>query len=386
MRGNIIRLLPLWARSSIISLSLVGLAHAAGLNDTGIANCYSSPVVEYRNGEFQVTQEARIVSSDEAKDEGTYPRQDCRNGRDAAAAMTGALKKTGGGGKGFDFTKISNSGDPVGETAVLGNGPNEWACTRDNVTGLLWEVKPLSGGRRLTDTFTWYSSDAATNGGQVGSVGASVTCSTGGQCNTEAYVNYVKAQRLCGYTDWRLPTRKELVSIVDFGQFYPSSDPTYFELTMPIPVCSLSAVPIPNSLDYRLTANCSPEAFSYIWTDAKCLDARYNSGSEKSNTCVVTPQQTTVDNPTGTSTTYYVLGVNAAGSTGAEASTTLRLPDNGGPYKVAWADHPIPPNPFFWSATAGGGGYASITWGVNFNRGRAELFSKYDAGFVRLVR
>ncbi len=31
-----------------------------------------------------------------------------------------------------------------------------------------------------------------------------------------------------GYSDWRLPDRRELMSIVDFGRVYPSIDTTYF--------------------------------------------------------------------------------------------------------------------------------------------------------------
>jgi hypothetical protein len=86
-----------------------------------------------------------VAASDAASisgDAGTHPRQDCRYGRDAAAAA-GVLTKTGGGAKGFDYTKIANNGTTLGAGAALGNAPTDWACTKDNITGLTWEVKTL---------------------------------------------------------------------------------------------------------------------------------------------------------------------------------------------------------------------------------------------------
>ena len=33
---------------------------------------------------------------------------------------------------------------------------------------------------------------------------------------------------LCGASDWRMPTRKELQGLADYGQFNPAIDGTYF--------------------------------------------------------------------------------------------------------------------------------------------------------------
>ncbi len=200
-----------------ITLGLSGAARAAGLNDTGITACWD---------------DTGWVTSGAAADSGTHPRQDCRYGRDAAS-VAGSMPKVGGGGKGFDFTKIANNGSVLPESAALGSGSSDWACTRDNVTGLIWEVKTTSGLRSQSHTYTWYSSTAATNGGNVGT-NSGGTCATPGRCDTEKFLADVNAGAgLCGATNWRMPTKNELISIVDAGRYNadPAIDPTYFPNT-----------------------------------------------------------------------------------------------------------------------------------------------------------
>ena len=41
-------------------------------------------------------------------------------------------------------------------------------------------------------------------------------------------VSYSNDLTLADYTDWRLPSKKELLSIVNYGTYYPSIDTTYF--------------------------------------------------------------------------------------------------------------------------------------------------------------
>lgn len=167
-------------------------AHAA-LNDTGM-------------DEF-----ANEAGHGLAVDTTGYPGQDARHGRDAAA-RAGRLKKTGGGSKGFDFTKLDAAGAPLPAKAA------KWICVRDNVTGLIWEVKTADRGLRdMWSKYSWYNPDPAVNGGGAGVRNAG-TCTGGIDCDTYSYVQAVNAQKLCGYSDWRLPERRELRSIVDFGK------------------------------------------------------------------------------------------------------------------------------------------------------------------------
>jgi hypothetical protein len=140
-----------------------------------------------------------------------YPGQDAGFGRDAAS-RNGALKKTGGGSNGFDFTKLDAAGNPLPDSS------KQWVCVRDNVTGLIWEVKTADGGLRdWRNYYSWYNPDASTNGGNSGLKNGGI-CSGGIECDTYAYTRAVNATKLCGHDDWRMPERWELRSLVDYGK------------------------------------------------------------------------------------------------------------------------------------------------------------------------
>ena len=115
------------------------------------------------------------------------------------------------------YSKISNSGAVLPDTATLGNGVNDWACTKDNKTGLTWEVKTDDGGLRDKDWYySWYK-PSGDNGGSAGFTDITYTtpnCSTKDNCNTYAFTNAVNTKGLCGKNDWRMPTVDELKTLV----------------------------------------------------------------------------------------------------------------------------------------------------------------------------
>jgi hypothetical protein len=159
-----------------------------------------------------------------------FPDQDGDWGRDALA-RAGLLVKIGAGEAGFDYSKISNGGAVLPASAPLGAGANDWACTRDNLTGLTWEVKVNNAAnlRHMNHVYTWYDTNGAINGGNPGTIGPAVICaSTLTSCNTSAYVAAVNALNLCGASDWRMPSVSELQSIVNFKRPGLAIDPNYF--------------------------------------------------------------------------------------------------------------------------------------------------------------
>ena len=223
--------LVLHVRSSLalltLALVLAPTAIAAGLNDTGQTVCYQGSSSTSGPCSAAVTGDASL-----------WPRQDGRYGRDARASK-GLLTKVGSGAAGFDFTKVANDGTTPATGLALGANPADWACTKDNVTGLIWEVKTAAAGlRNVGHTYTWYSA-ATTNLGNPGSVGTTATCGNtlgANPCNTQSYVVAVNAANsgagLCGHNDWRLPTPRELLTIVHAGLGNPAIDGAYFPNTI----------------------------------------------------------------------------------------------------------------------------------------------------------
>jgi Protein of unknown function (DUF1566) len=177
-----------WARSvlSLFLLAPIGLVlHVApvhakppGMNDTGATLCFV-------NG--SATNEC------EGSD------QDAALGRDAAT------KSDSDGRLGFSFVKVCNSGEVAGQGTCpsdppWGVEPAQWGCTMDRVTGLTWEVKTDDMGLRDRHRlFSYYY--------------------PGSPDNPYVYAAQVnQGGGICGSHDWRIPTRIELVSLVDYGR------------------------------------------------------------------------------------------------------------------------------------------------------------------------
>jgi hypothetical protein len=183
-------------------------------------------------------------------DAAPFPRQDARFGRDAAASAAALPPKTGGGAGGFDFTKLDADGQPLAiqnqawsfDGSGYDNGSEaagtQWSCVQDNVTHLIWEVKTHVNPADLRDwgwRYAWGGTAGATT------CGGTLT----GFCNSDNYVAAVNALNigrdyggvdafnigLCGGTGWRLPTRRELLSIVHYGVDSPAIDAGFFPNT-----------------------------------------------------------------------------------------------------------------------------------------------------------
>lgn len=169
------------------------------LNDTGQTACYDAS--------NNVADCATV-----AADGGAAPRQDARFGRDRAG-----MAKTGGGAAGFDFTKVCFNGDLEGSgtctgtlvanatAAATGTPTTDWACTKDNHTNLIWSLQTVT-------SITWTAATATGDGSPI-----------------KAHNDATR----CGYSDgWRVPTRRELLSIVHHGAVSPAINGNYFPGTV----------------------------------------------------------------------------------------------------------------------------------------------------------
>ncbi|MBV5311625.1 DUF1566 domain-containing protein, partial [Chromatium okenii] len=175
-----------WA-GLITLLALIIPAHAAGLNDTGITTCSNAT----QNG-----LPCPVAG---------FPGQDAEFGTN-----------------GFDFTKLDAAGNDLPATAT------NHVCVRDNVTGLIWEVKTDDGGLRdQNHTYTWYDSNSTdSNKGTV----SGGTCYKTGRCDTDKFVQDVNSAGLCGFNNWRMPKIKELYGIMRWDDIVDDNyiDANYF--------------------------------------------------------------------------------------------------------------------------------------------------------------
>ncbi|MCI5197432.1 MAG: DUF1566 domain-containing protein [Candidatus Electrothrix sp. AW5] len=193
------------------------------LNDTGIT----------WSGNYASGNNTTCVSSNVPDGDNVVVAQDCSHGRDTTH------NDDSDGHAGFSYTKLDSNGEPLPDQTV-DYATTPWACVRDNVTGLIWEVKTDDDGLHDKDDkyYIMY------NDWNVGNVcygynsGDPTTF-----CNTEAYVNRVKAAGLCEAADWRMPTFKELESLVNYGRSNPAIDNSYFPNALSSAVLSRSLMP-----------------------------------------------------------------------------------------------------------------------------------------------
>jgi len=100
------------------------------------------------------------------------------------------------------YTKLDANGNPLPDST------SSWAMVRDNVTGLIWENKTDDGSLHDKDiSYNWQDAQ-------------------------DVFIASLNANHFGGFSDWRLPTAKELSSIIFRDVYNPSINTNYFPNTL----------------------------------------------------------------------------------------------------------------------------------------------------------
>lgn len=103
----------------------------------------------------------------------------------------------------LSFTKLGADGAELPAGAQWADGLR---MVRDNNTGLVWEVKSPAAGdlNYADDRYTWQDAQ-------------------------DVYAAKLNERKYGGFSDWRVPYKDELRSIVDYGRSGPAADTSYFQ-------------------------------------------------------------------------------------------------------------------------------------------------------------
>ncbi|MCK5601812.1 DUF1566 domain-containing protein, partial [Candidatus Pacearchaeota archaeon] len=103
------------------------------------------------------------------------------------------------------YTKLDAVGNELSDDAT------EWFMVRDNVTGLIWEMKQgfdgiadaVNNPHDADNRYTWYDGESGTAGNGLDTF------------DTNYFIDALNAEKFGGFEDWRLPEMQELLFLVD---------------------------------------------------------------------------------------------------------------------------------------------------------------------------
>jgi hypothetical protein len=297
-------------------------------------------------------------------------------------------------------------------------GASSWSCVLDSNTGLLWEVHTQDGGMRdARHTYTWHAANSPV-----------AHCALP-ECTASKYVESVNRIRLCGASDWRLPTREELRSLVDYTRVYPvpTIDTALFPYTRAQFYWSSSedasdarsawgigfaygfdyAYPKEHAVHVRLVRSGDTPTRDPAWCDsnrtATTADARFELGADGTaydrrtrllwRRCSL-GQTWNGSDCVGEARRVGFVAASRAAAPQSEKATTWRLPklaELAGLVELACGKPAINRNVFpatahadYWTATSLAGDL-SRGWFVNFMYGDSHAASRDDTAHVRFV-
>lgn len=118
---------------------------------------------------------------------------------------------------------------PLSRAVTKDAGSTSFSVFNSYFTGsgiMYWTAAITEGGDWLSISSSWYDSNPSTNGGNSG-------YQTGGR-NSEAFIKSLNDTNYGGFSDWRMPTKKELTCLLVYSDSYtgPRINNDYFPNTV----------------------------------------------------------------------------------------------------------------------------------------------------------
>ena len=130
------------------------------------------------------------------------------------------------------MVKIDKNGE------ILTGDATRWDCLHQKSSTLTWEVKTTSGIRDKTNTYTWTELHPEQNSLVSWFENIQGKCTGQARCETSDYVAKINRLKLCNFSDWRLPTKAELESLITMNsakgeakidlRYFPNSQASWY--------------------------------------------------------------------------------------------------------------------------------------------------------------